>query len=96
MSLVVRPAAAADLEDAFVWHEGQRMGLGEEFLDAVGQVFMAVAESPQRYRVVYRDTRRVHLRRFPYSVFYRIVGDDVVVLACFHGSRNPRRWEGRG
>ncbi|HVS11496.1 MAG TPA: type II toxin-antitoxin system RelE/ParE family toxin [Planctomycetota bacterium] len=95
MSLVVRPAAAADLEEGFVWYEGQRTGLGDEFLDAVGQVFSAVLESPRRYRVVHRETRRAHLRRFPYSVFYRIVGEDVVVVACFHGSRNPRRWEGR-
>ena len=35
MSLVIRPAAAADLEEAFVWYEGQRAGLAEEFLDAV-------------------------------------------------------------
>ncbi|HVS10638.1 MAG TPA: type II toxin-antitoxin system RelE/ParE family toxin [Planctomycetota bacterium] len=95
MSLVVRPAAAADLEEAFVWYEGQRAGLGEEFLDAVGQAFTAVLETPRRYRVVHRDTRRAHLRRFPYSVLYRIVGDDVIVVACFHGSRNPRQWEGR-
>lgn len=95
MSLVVRPAAAADLEEVFVWYEGQRAGLGDEFLDTVGQVFRAILETPRRYRVVHRDTRRTHLRRFPYSVFYRIVGDDVIVVACFHGSRDPRRWEDR-
>lgn len=95
MNLVVRPAAAADLEEVFLWYDGQRAGLGDLFLDAVEQVFRAVLENPRRYRVVHRDTRRAHVRRFPYSVFYRIVGDDVVVVGCFHGSRNPRRWEGR-
>ena len=95
MNLVVRPATAADLEDAFLWYERQRAGLGDEFLVAVEQVFGAVLETPRRYRVVHRDTRRAQVRRFPYSVFYRIVGDEVVVVGCFHGSRNPRRWEGR-
>ena len=95
MNLVVRPAAAADLEEVFLWYEGQRPGLGDQFLDAVEQVFRAVLENPRRYRVVHRDTRRAHVRRFPYSVFYRITGDDVVVVACFHGSRDPRQWEGR-
>ena len=95
MSLLVRPAASADLDEAFLWYEAQRPGLGREFLDAVEPVFQAVLEAPRRHPVVYRDTRRAHVRRFPYGVFYRIVGDDVVVVGCFHGRRNPRRWEGR-
>lgn len=28
-----RPAAAADVEDAFLWYESQRSGLGDEYLD---------------------------------------------------------------
>jgi hypothetical protein len=31
MQIVVRPAAAADIEDAFVWYEQKRQGLGLEF-----------------------------------------------------------------
>ncbi len=95
MSLLLRPAAAADLDEAFLWYEAQRPGLGHQFLDAMERVFQAVFETPGAYPVVYRDTRRTHVSRFPYGVFYRIVGDDVVVVGCFHGSRNPRRWEGR-
>jgi len=95
VTVVIRPAAAADLDEAFLWYEAQRSGLGDEFLNAVEQAFRAVLDNPRRYRVVHQDTRRAHVRRFPYSVFYRIVGDDVVVVACFHGRRNPQRWERR-
>ena len=95
MSLFVRPDAAADIEAAHSWYENQRVGLGGEFLDAIVVVFGVLIESPRRYRVVHRDTRRVNLRRFPYGVFYRIIDDDVVVIACFHGSRDPRAWRGR-
>jgi plasmid stabilization system protein ParE len=41
------------------------------------------------------EARRVILRRFPYGVFYEIHGDEVVVLACFHSSRDPREWQER-
>ena len=92
MNLLVRPAAAADLEEAFLWYNARRPGLGGEFLEAVDQVFRGLLENPRGYRVVYRETRRAHVRRFPYGVFYRIVGDNVVVVACFHGKRDPRRW----
>jgi len=95
VSLVVRPSAAADLDEAFLWDEGQRAGLGHEFLDAVQQVFEGLVENPQLHRVVHRDTRHALVRRFPYGVFYRIIGDNTVVIGCLHGSRNPRRWKGR-
>jgi plasmid stabilization system protein ParE len=95
VSLYVRPAAAADFEEAHRWYEQQSSGLGEEFLAAVSEVFQALSENPKRYRVVHRDTRRALLRRFPYGIFYRVMEDDVVVVACFHGSRNPHRWETR-
>ena len=96
MSLSVRPQAAADIEDAYSWYESQRPGLGGEFLAAILAVFALLLESPRRYRVVHRDTRRANLRRFPYGVFYRIIDADVVVIACFHASRNPQSWRGRG
>ena len=95
MSLFVRPDAAADIEAAHSWYEIQRHGLWDEFLSAVRVVLEVLLESPRRYRVVYRDTRRANLRRFPLSVFYRIVDTDIVVIACFHASRDPRRWRGR-
>jgi hypothetical protein len=33
-SLIFRPAAAADVEEAYDWYESQRTGLGEEFLES--------------------------------------------------------------
>ena len=47
MQLVVRPAAAADLEDVFLWYERQRTGLGHEFLAAVKVAFERVLSNPE-------------------------------------------------
>ena len=33
--LVVAPEAELDLTEAYLWYESRRMGLGEEFLNAV-------------------------------------------------------------
>lgn len=96
MQCIVRPAAAADIDDAFLWYEAQRQGLGHEFLAAADTLVNAIAEHPLRYPLVRRNTRRALLRRFPYAMYFRIHGDIVVVVACMHGRRNPRRWQGRG
>ena len=92
---IFRPAAAADVEDASRWYDNQRAGLGDEFLATVGSVVQSLAVYPERFPIVYRQTRRANLPRFPYSLFYRIVDDQVVVVACMHGRRHPRRWQSR-
>ena len=93
--ILVRPAAAADIEDAFLWYERQRPGLGDEFLDAVQAACEGIAAHPTMYPVTHRNTRRALLRRFPYGIFYRVDADLIVVVACMHGSRDPRRWKSR-
>ena len=95
MPIIVRPAAAADIDEAFLWYEGQRPGLGHEFLAAVEAARESIAAHPAMYPVIHRDTRRALVHRFPYGIFYRVYGDLIVVVACMHGSRDPRRWRSR-
>jgi len=94
--LLLRPAAAADVEEAYRWYERQRVGLGEEFLAIVDATLRDIVASPATSAVIHRDTRRALLRRFPYAIFYRLLRRTVIVIACMHGRRNPQRWKGRG
>jgi len=72
MQFIVRPAAAADIEEAFLWYESQRPGLGNEFLAEAQALIAAIAGRPLMYPVVRRNTRRALLRRFPYGLYYRV------------------------
>lgn len=92
MKFELRPAAQLDLDDAYAWYEEQKAGLGDEFLEGVEASFSTVKEGPLRYRVRHRDIRSVLVRRFPYLVLYRVLADRVVVVACFHSSRDSRSW----
>ena len=93
--LIYRPEAATDVRAAFEWYEQQREGLGEEFLAELARAEHKAASTPFSFRIVRRDTRRIMLRRFPYQLFYRVVADVVVVVACFHGRRSPKHLERR-
>jgi plasmid stabilization system protein ParE len=95
MRLLVRPAAAADIEQAYRWYEQQRAGLGDEFLAAVDAKLGDIAAHPAYYAVIHRDARRALLHRFPYAIFYRVYSDTVIVVACMHGRRDPKRWKVR-
>lgn len=92
---IFRPAAAADIERAYRWYEDERVGLGEEFLEEVSVTVNAVLTQPRAFPVLHRDTRRALVRRFPFGLFYRIIDDTVVFVACFHARRDPSGWKRR-
>jgi plasmid stabilization system protein ParE len=95
MQVILRPAAAADIEDAISWYWQQRPALGTQFLEAVNAVLESIAGNPRLAPIVHRNTRRALLRRFPYGIYYRIYPDIIVVVACMHGRRDPKRWRAR-
>lgn len=85
----VRRAAELDVAAAQIWYETQRNGLGAEFHFEVSQVVARLSDTPLIYPAVYRDVRRAVVHRFPYLIWYRVVGKDVMVLACTHSRLHP-------
>jgi len=65
MQVILRPAAAADIEDAISWYERQRRDLGGEFLEAVNAALKVIAQKPRLAPLAQRQTHRFLLRRFP-------------------------------
>ena len=94
--LVTRPQAENEITETALWYEAQRPGLGSEFLEAVHAAASLVQEAPAQYPRVHGDMRRVLLRRFPYMLIFEDLGDEIVVLACIHGRRDPEVWQSRG
>jgi plasmid stabilization system protein ParE len=85
----------ADLNWAYVRYERERKGLGEEFLGEVRATASSVLEMPRAYPVIRRDTRRALIHRFPYGLFYRLIDETIVIVACLHTSRDPVLWARR-
>lgn len=95
LRVVFRRIAKSEFEDAAVWYGGQRPGLGEEFVHEIEQAITKAAAAPLRYPVVFGDVRRTVTRRFPFAVYFRVRADALIVLAVFHGRRNPAIWQRR-
>jgi len=90
--VVFRPEAADEVREAFEWYEHRRAGLGKEFAQAVDGIIIRIIDNPLAYQRAYKETRRAVLSRFPYAVYYRLVGEDVVIQAV-HGRQHPSRWQ---
>ena len=68
---------------------------GAAFLLCVEEVLERIGRAPELYTAVYHDVRRALTRRFPYAVYYRIAGHEVVVLGILHTHRDPCEWQSR-
>lgn len=95
LAVVFRRAARREFEDAAVWYEERRPGLGVQFLAEIVNAVALAAEYPERFPIMYRNVRCVRARRFPYSVFFREESQRIVVLSVFHARRDPGVWQQR-
>jgi toxin ParE1/3/4 len=95
LPVVLRDEAQAEFDDAFDYYEGQRAGLGVDFVARVQQVFDRISANPLLHAAVFSDIRKAALTRFPICIFYRTHTDRVEVLAVFHSKRDPSIWQGR-
>lgn len=89
------PEALEDLSETQNWYASREPGLGQAFAEAIAAAVERIMQDPASFPCVYAEVRRLVVRRFPYAVYFREVGDEVLVLAV-HGRQAPRRWQGRG
>jgi plasmid stabilization system protein ParE len=94
-SVIFSPATRAEIREARDWYEARAPGLGDRFVAELDAAIGRITAQPARFPMVFRDLRRARLRRFPYGLFFRHAQDTIYVVACFHGSRDPRQWQGR-
>jgi plasmid stabilization system protein ParE len=93
--LFLRPIAKDEIQKGYNWYEQQQEGLGNSFLREVRATLASVERSPRLYPKIRGEIRRAIVRRFPYSILYLAETDRTVVISCFHGRRDPRRWHFR-
>lgn len=89
------PDAEAELEDAIAWYQEQRPGLEQEFFEDYLALESRIEENPSQFPQVLEHIRRANFHRFPYSIFFAIDQDSILVFAVFHQSRNPTEWPKR-
>ena len=94
-SIVFTQAARDELMEAQDWYEGEATGQGRRFRHAIDALVERISDNPRRFPVVFRNARRALLRRFPYSLFFVAEDGALIVIACFHASRDPPRWRKR-
>ena len=87
--------ARAEFDAAADWYDRQQPGLGIAFIARVQDVLDAISAMPRMHQVIFQDVRRAVVKKFPYTVIYQVEPDYVLVVAVFHGKRDPSIWQTR-
>ena len=93
--LTVRQQARIELIEATFWYEHRRRGLGTNFVETFNSTLARIIDNPLQFQVVDDAIRRAPLGRYPFGLLYSVSDEDIVILSCFHGRRNPARWKNR-
>ncbi|MBC7378601.1 MAG: type II toxin-antitoxin system RelE/ParE family toxin [Burkholderiaceae bacterium] len=69
--------------------------MAEDFELAVRHALQLLTSMPSLGTPAYRNSRLWPLKPFEYTLVYRVVGDELVVLAMAHQRRAAGYWRGR-
>ena len=88
-------AAEAEYEAALGWYLDRSVRAAAGFEAAIDRAIEFIASFPEASPLC-DDQHRYHsLRRYPYGIVYRIVGNEVRVVAVTHDRQLPGFWIGR-
>jgi toxin ParE1/3/4 len=96
-NVIFRQPAVEDVVEGVAWYEAHARGLGGQLIDEILRATRRAQDDPELFRIVHRDgnVRRVLTNRFPYRIFFSVVGEPLHVHAVLHGARHDRRWTER-
>jgi plasmid stabilization system protein ParE len=93
--IVVIPEAENDIQEAFVWYEEKRIGLGCDFLLQIDAGINFISKNPKIHPSEYKGARKHIIKRFPYKIIYMIEKEKIIVLAVIHNRRKANLIEKR-
>lgn len=90
--LTIAELAEFQTDDYEIDYNSKFPGLGDRFIDHLFDTYQKIESGPKSYQKIQGEIRRALVNGFPYSVFYEIMKDEVVVLSVLPQASDPGRW----
>jgi plasmid stabilization system protein ParE len=89
------PEALQDFRHSIEWYRSQSPRASVDFRITVSEAIRGIAQAPHLWPRYIHESRRLVLRRFPFSIIYLDDVDIVNIVAVAHSKRKPGYWEHR-
>jgi plasmid stabilization system protein ParE len=94
-SLEYLDAALEDAESAAEWYGQRSATAARGFAEEIDAAVAAIERLPNAWPAYDQGTHRYLLRRYPFSIIYRIEPKRILIIAVAHGHRRPAYWRAR-
>jgi toxin ParE1/3/4 len=85
------PSADRELEEAARWYAEHRPAASAGFRSSVIDAVELISNSPLSWRQVTESgVRRIVVDKYPYTVYFEVLGDMVYVLSVAHHRKAPK------
>lgn len=91
LDVEIRPTALAELDEAAIFYQRKESGLGDKFFAEFDAFIELIRAQPLMYPIKAFDCRVGRLQKFPYSIYYRIEKNTIMIVSVLHQSRNPEQ-----
>jgi len=95
MNFEFLPEADEEFREASRYYENAAPGVGLAFIAEVHRVISIVISNPLAAKQIRGTIRSKVLLHFPYSLFYSIESDLILIVAVAHQKRRPTYWRSR-
>jgi len=80
--LIITQEASDDIFDLYEFYEEMRAGLGDAFMDAVGNCLLGIEENPYQWQYAYSRQERIRralIRKPPVVILYEVEDADIYI-----------------
>ena len=95
MIICYLPDAFRDMNEALSYYNQRSPDAAQRFADAVRAEEQAILDFPEMAYSLGGKLRILRVARFPYSLVYLPVEDEILIIAVAHHRRRPAYWKSR-
>ena len=95
LSFRLHPAAEVEALEATAYIKEDDPVQAALFKEALTNAITRARRNPENYRRFEGDFRKVRVGKFTYSVVFRVMADEIQILAVMHLHREPGYWKNR-
>jgi plasmid stabilization system protein ParE len=89
------PAADIEIDAAYAWYLEESLQAAKGFSEELYPAVNRVQAMPQLYPRYLYGTQRLVLHKYPFSVVFRELQDEIQIIAVAHAKRRPGYWQKR-
>jgi len=88
-------AASNDLREAYYFYRKSSLSAAQEFISTAIEAIDELQHNAGIHPKPIGNYHRMLMKRFPYTIYYKIESDVVIVYAIIHGRRDPGNFQAR-